>query len=558
MCANLAQVGELCYNRAIRDGFSKLVVLTGGEALKVTTEDLGDRQVLLTIEVDEKRVDSTLRIAARRVSRQYNIPGFRRGRAPYRVILQRFGREALLQEALDDLMQEIYKETLESEGLEPYSAGEMEDLQLDPLTIKMRVPLQPVVDLADYRELRVELPVVAVEQEQVDAELEEMRQANVVLEPADDRRANMGDVVSFDVRAESGGEPYADKDGHEMVLDAEDVAFAPGFSEQIVGMEVGAETSFTLALPDEETEEQDEGSEATFNVTLHGIKIRLLPELDDDLARTVGDFDTLQELRQDIYNRLEQEAQRQADMAYTEEVIEAMIERATLEYPPNLVDEHVDSMVENMENRLKEQGLEMDDYFKLSGQTEETFRETFHPRAEQNAQRGLVLGELVHREKLDIEEGEIDARIALMTASWGEQAAELRQVLQSPENMRAVANDVLSDKALQRLIAIAKGEAPPLEEVEPEGEAAEEPKAEQEKVEPEGEAAEEPKAEQEKVEPEGEAAKEPKAVQGEAEAEPVKVEADKAETAQSEETPHVQTAPEQEAAADTAQTEDQV
>lgn len=492
--------------------------------MKVTSEDLGNRQVLLTIEVDEERVERSLRSVARRISRQYSIPGFRRGRAPYHIILQRFGREALLQETLDELTQQIYQESLESEELEPYRVGSLEDLQLDPLVLKMRVPLRPVVDLGDYRELRVEPQVVTVAEEDIDAELEKLRQTNVVLEPADDRPANMGDMVSFDVRAEVNGESYVRQEGYSMVLDARDDTFAPGFCEQIVGMEVGEEKSFTLSLSDEETEEGDESEDATFNVTLHEVRNRALPGLDDDLARTVGDFDTLEELRQAISARLGEEAQRQADHAYTEEVIEALIERATLEYPPDLINDHVDDVVEGVESRLESQGLELDDYFKLSGQTEETFRESVRPRAEQSARRGLVMGELAHQEKLKVEADEVDAYIASVTSAWGEQADELRQTLYSPDNMRSVANNLLADKAIQRLLAIARGEAPPLEQAEQE---------------PEEKVAEGPEGAQDIAQAESVET---------VEAETVEVEADRVETAQVEETPGVQAAPEQEEA----------
>ena len=157
--------------------------------MKVTTEDLGSRQVMLTIELDEERVERTLRGVARRVSRDYSIPGFRRGRAPYHVIVQRFGREALLQEAMEDLIQEVYEEALEGEELEPYDIGSLEDVQLDPLVFKLRVPLRPTVDLENYREIRVEPPVVTVEEEEIGAEIDRLREANAILEPAGDRAA---------------------------------------------------------------------------------------------------------------------------------------------------------------------------------------------------------------------------------------------------------------------------------------------------------------------------------------------------------------------------------
>lgn len=443
----------------------KLSNVGRGTTLKITSEDLGDRQVMLTIEVDDQRVDRALRGIARRLSRDYNIPGFRRGRAPYHVILQRFGREALLQEALDDLGGEVIQEAIEKEDLEPYDAGTLEDIQLDPLVLKLRVPLRPTADLGDYRELRVDPPTAEVDEEEVAAELERLRQANAILEPADDRPAQIGDWVSLDVEAQSGDATLVSEEEHEMVLDPESKEFELGFSDQIVGMQAEEEKQFTLTLGDGWGEERA-GQEASFTATLREIRGRTLPDLDDDLARTVGDFDTLEELRQDIHRQFEEAAQSEADAQYTEAVLEAFLAGANIAYPPDLVEDQVDDMVADLAQRLEGQGLSLEDYHKLTGQTEEAFRESLHPRAEEIVQRGVALGELARQEGLDVEGTEVEQRIALLSASWGERSGEVHDMLSQPESVRSIANSLLTDKTVQRLVAIAKGEAPALESEE--------------------------------------------------------------------------------------------
>lgn len=435
--------------------------------MKVTTEDLGHRQVLLTVEVDEERVEKALRGVARRLSRQYTIPGFRRGRAPYHVILQRFGREALLQECLEDLTQEIYQEAVEGQDLQLYGMGELEDMQLDPLVFKLRLPLRPLVELGDYRELRLEPPVVTVDEEEIDAELEKLRQANTVMEPAGDRPAYMGDMVSLDVSTEAGDESFTQEEGRDIVLDAEDHTFAPGFPEQIVGLKAGEQKSFTLPLDDQWGEDL-EGQQADFSVTLHEVKRRIVPGLDDDLARTVSDFDTLEELRQDISEQFEAEKQRQADNEYAEEALAALIAGATIEYPPDMVEEQIDVMIEDLEERLQGQGLTLERYLELTDQTAESFGESLRPQAEQRIRRGMVLGELTRREKLDVGGTEIEEHIDLLSADWGEHADELRHRLSEPESVRSISGSLLIGKAFQRLVAIARGEAPPLVETEQE------------------------------------------------------------------------------------------
>jgi trigger factor len=433
--------------------------------LKITTEDMGNRQVRLTIEVDQERVEQAMRGVARQISKEYKIPGFRRGRAPFGVIVQRFGRETLLREALDDLAQEVVPEALVEEDLEVYDVGTLEDVQLEPLTLQLVVPLRPKVELGDYRELRVDPPEVRVDEEEVDAELEKLRDANAVLEPADDHPAKLGDWVSLDVRATLEDEELLDRTDYTMVLNAGDEEFEEGFAGQVAGMQAGEEKQFALTLGDDWGEDQA-GKEATFEVTVHEIRNRIVPPLDDDLARTIGDFDTLEELRQNIREQFEADEQLEADQAYSNQVIEALVDRAELEYPPQMLEDQVGDMVEDLEERLKPQGIAIDDYLKLTGQTEEQFRESLQPRAEEILERGLVLGALASAEGLDVEGHEVDAQIALMSANWGGSADEAREVLSSSENVRTIASNLLTNKVVRRLVAIARGEAPPLEEAE--------------------------------------------------------------------------------------------
>jgi trigger factor len=429
--------------------------------LNITTEDLGERQIMLTIEVDEERVDKALRGVARKLGKEYNIPGFRRGHAPYSVVLQRFGREALLQEALDDLAQEVYVESLESENLEPYDIGSLEDVQLDPLVLTLRVPLRPVVDLGDYRQLRIEPPAVRVDPDEIDAELERLRQAQAMLEPAGERPAEMGDWVSMDIEAKVGDESIMDQDAYELVLDADAPELEAGLSQQIVGMEAGEEKEFELTLGDDWGEERN-GQVGQFKASLREVRARIVPDLDDDLARTVGDFDTFAELREDVERQLEEDAQREVDAQYAEETIEALLNGATIEYPPDLLEDQIDDLAEGVERRLEPQGLTLENYYKLSGQTEEAFRESMKPRAEAILKRGLALAELAQLEQLDVEGDEVEQRISWLSSSWGERAGEIREALSAPESLRSIASDLLADKAVQRLMAIARGEAPEL------------------------------------------------------------------------------------------------
>ncbi len=435
--------------------------------MDITQEDLGNREVRLTVHVDEKQVEQVLRGVARRISKEYNIPGFRRGRAPFRVILQRFGRETLLNEALDDLGQEVFKQALGETELEPYAPAELEDVQLDPLVFTLTVPLQPVVDLGDYRALRVEPPLVSVDEEEVEKELEQLRQENAVLNPVD-RPAQMDDQVTLSVEGWGEEGLFIREDEFDFVLDPDARFPAPGFVDEVVGMELGEEKAFTLTFPEDYDLNQDlAGQEADFTVELLDVRTRTLPGFDDDLARTVGDYDSLDELREEIRQELLQAEQRQADETYLEDVMGALIDQATIEYPLIMVEAQLDDMLDDLEDRMASQGLKFEDQLKLSGQTEEGLRQAWWPQAEESVRRGLVLQQVILQERLAVDGEEIDERINVLSESWGQRAADARQMLSEPEQIRSIASNLLANKAVERLMAIAKGEAPPLEE-EPE------------------------------------------------------------------------------------------
>ncbi len=436
---------------------------TGDTHLKITTEALENRQLHLTIEVSEKRTEQAKRQVARRISREVNIPGFRKGKAPYNVVVQRFGEETVFQEIANVLADEVYRKALEQEEIEPHSAGILEDVTPDPLTFTFTVPLRPTVDLGDYRDYRLDPPDVEVSAEELEEALEEIRKQNAILTPVE-RPAALGDVVMMDLYGETAdGEIFLDEEDLQVLLDAEEDEPAPGFHEAIVGMEEGEEQTFTLTLPDDYPEEELQGQEAEFDVVLTAVYEHFLPELDDDLARTVGNFDTFEELKEQVRKRLREEAQREADNEYARQVLEDILDQTRVEYPPVLLQEAVDDAVEDYEQAVKSQlRLSLDDYLRIQGQTMEELREELKPGAVTTLKRVLMLGEIIRAEEIDVDEEEIDAQIDEISASWGSRAEEMRTVLNTDAGRHDVLNRLLGNKALERLVAIAKGEAPEL------------------------------------------------------------------------------------------------
>ncbi|MFQ6101239.1 MAG: trigger factor [Anaerolineae bacterium] len=441
-------------------------------ALKITTEPLENRQLHLTIEVDEERAQQAMRRAARQIGRHVSIPGFRKGKAPYDLIVQRYGEDAVRKEAAESLAEAIYREALEQEEIAPYAPGVLEDAALHPITFKFTVPLRPTVDLGNYRDYRLKPPKVKVSRKQVQQALKEICKQNVILEPVD-RPVALGDGAVFDLVGRTGeGTEFIKWDEARILLEAGSTEPAPGFAEAVVGMEAGEERTFTLTLPDDFPQEEVRGQEAEFTVRVSEVYESTLPELDDDLARTVGNFDSLKELKKHIKEQLQQAAQQKADEEYAEQVLEAILEQTRVGYPPVMLEETLDEMAEEIERRVKrETHLSLEDYLRFQGKTIEELREELEPSAAVRLKRALMLGEVVRLEELEVDEEEVGAHIEKISAPWGIRADEVRSSLSSDKGQEAVRSRLLANKALQRLVAIAKGEAPePVSIEEQEGE----------------------------------------------------------------------------------------
>jgi trigger factor len=438
--------------------------------LKVTTEPLGNRQLLLAIEVDEKRTEQAMQQVARQIAKEANIPGFRKGKAPYTLILQRYGEDAIRKEAVEALAEVAYREALEQEGIEPYAPAALDEVALHPITFKFTVPLRPTVELGDYSNYRLKPRKVRVYKKEVQQALERIREQNMILEPAE-RPATLNDRVVIDLVGQtSEGAEFIKEDSARILLDAENADPTPGFAEAIVGMKAGEERTFRLTLPDDFPREELRGQEAEFTVKMIEVYESILPELDDDLARTAGSFDSLTELEKHIKEQLRQAAQQQADEEYTEQVVGDILDQAQVEYPPVMFEKELDEVVEEFERAVRrETRLPLEDYLRFQNQTVEELREELKPSAEVRLKRALVLGEVVRLEGLEVSEEEINARIEDVSAPWGARADEVRSSLSSDEGRQTVRSRLLADKAVRRLAVIAQKEAPEAVSAEEQG-----------------------------------------------------------------------------------------
>lgn len=434
-----------------------------GDSVKVTTEAREDRQLALTIEVEPDRVEQALNKAAKKIAREVKIPGFRKGKAPRSVIEQMFGKGAILKEALDELGPQVYLEALEQTGVEPYAPGSLEDIQTDPLVLKMLVSLRPEVDLGDYRSVRVPFEEPQVDEQQVEHQVGHLREQHAMLEPVEDAGVDWEHLATFDIDAKVDGAPFIKEAQADVMLEQEPldkgIKVLPGFEERVLGMRAGEERSFSLPVPESEDYGEFAGKSADVSVKLIALQKRTLPDVDDALAQTVGDYETIEALRDDIRGKLRQNLERQSREHYAELVLETLLKQAQIDFPPQMLEDELDQMIERVKESLRPQGRNFEQYLTLLKQDEQTYRNSLRARARERVERSLLLSKIVDLEGLLVEQSEIDAQYEELGQAYDRLASRERMPpkaeVQHDLHIRS-----LTDKAVERLIEIGKGEAP--------------------------------------------------------------------------------------------------
>jgi trigger factor len=367
--------------------------------LKVETERLENCQMALTIEVEEERTQQALRSAARRISRQAKIPGYRPGKAPYSVVARYLGKEILYDEMLDKLGEAVYKEALDEADFEPFGQAQLTDYETDPLVLKMVVPLAPVVELGDYRQMRLEADEETTTEEEVNEVLTRIQEQNAFWEPVK-RPAQWGDLAMMDIEGTVKGETVIGNKGRELILQADSPYPLPGFSDQLLGMAINEQREFTLTYPEDSDNKDLAGQPAHFNVHLQDLKEKVAPDIDDDLARAIGNYETLEDLKAEL--RRELEAKAEAD--FTDRALTALVERAEIEFPPTMMEKEIDDWLEEFGRILRRQNLNLENYLQIKKLTEEEFRQKeVTPQVEEKLKRSLALSKFIELEELDTE-----------------------------------------------------------------------------------------------------------------------------------------------------------
>ncbi len=466
--------------------------------MNIQTERLENHTARFTVELELDRLEQAKQTAARNLAKRVNIPGFRKGKVPYKILLNYVGEAAVLEDAVEILGNEIYKEALDGSGVEPYGPGELEHFDIQPKpTFKFVVPLQPTVNLNDYRSIRMEFTVPEVEDDMVNRSMRLLQEQNAVVEESRQPVA-LGNRVTVDIHAvkveedESSETEAADHDhdhdehdhdhdhdhnhDDDMILHQHDAVIvlsdehdepAPGFREALVGAVLDEVREFLLTYPDDEDEYEDlAGQKAKFSVTLKKIETMTLPVLNDEFAARVTEKEekqlTLLELRMRMRESLQKNLEQRAKSDFAGEALDKIVEQAAISYPEALVKDQVESILQRLDQDLRRQGLTLNDYTRITAKSLEDLRNDYHESGVNMVRRSLVLREVMLAENVAVNESRIDEQIDSMAAQFGEQAAQFRPMFDTPAMRENVRNDLLEQTVLDRIVDIVTGKAPEL------------------------------------------------------------------------------------------------
>jgi len=427
--------------------------------MKATWEKIEKNLGVLEVEVEAERVASALDKAFQKVVKKINVPGFRKGKVPRAIFESRFGVESLYQDAIDILLPEVYTEAIDETNIFPVDRPEVDVEQFEkgqPFKFKAKVTVKPEVTLGDYKGIEVAPINTEVSEEELNEELTRMQERHAELVVIDEEAAQNGDVTVIDFDGSVDGVPFEGGKGERYSLELGSNSFIPGFEDQVVGMATGDFKDVTVTFPETYHAEELAGKEAVFKVKVHEIKRKQLPELDDEFAKDVSEFDTLDEYKEDLKKQIAARKENEGKAARESAVVEAVGANAEVEIPEAMVQTEVQNMVRDFDNRLRAQGMNLDLFLNFSGQTIEDLQGQMKADAEKRVRNNLVLEQIAKAEKIEATEEEITKELADMSDAYKRSPEEIRNILAANGALSSLNEEVLLRKTIEFLLANSK------------------------------------------------------------------------------------------------------
>lgn len=424
--------------------------------MKVTVENGENQQVTLTIEVEAAEVNKAVEQACKRLANRVSIPGFRKGKAPRMIVERHVGKDAVLQEAFDIVAPKALSEAFDEQKIDPVTRPSVDIETLEEgkdLVFKATVTPRPEVKLGEYKGLNVPKNEVNVSDEDVEKQLKTFqdRQGKLVDAP-EGAEVKDGDFTTLDFKGFVDGEAFDGGEGKDYPLQIGSNSFIPGFEDQLVGAKIGEERDVNVKFPEEYHAKELAGKDATFKCTIRSIKTKELPAIDDELAKKVSKFQTLDELKADIRKNLEENAERTAENDQKSAAIEMATNNITVDIPTVMIDNRVTAMIQEMAMRLEQQGMKLEQYLQYAGTDIAKLREQYRETAEKNVKTDLMLEEVAKAENIKVEAKDLDAEVAAMAAAYGATPQQVQKIIKEQGRIGDLAASVLRKKTAQFII----------------------------------------------------------------------------------------------------------
>ena len=424
--------------------------------MKVTAEHGEHREVTLTIAVEQDKLEKASEGAAKRISGRVSIPGFRKGQAPRRIVENFVGKDAILQEAFEGIAQGAFEEALTQQNMEPVTRPEIDIVTLEEgkdVVFTATFTQRPEVKLGTYKGLVVEKKDVTITDEDIDRQIEGMRehQGTLIDAPAD-AAVQKNDFVTLDFEGFVDGVPFDGGKSEDYPLQIGSGSFIPGFEDQLIGAKIGEEREVNVTFPEEYHAENLKGKPAVFKCVVRSIKSRELPALDDAFAKKASKFETLAELREDVRRNLTANAERQAEAERRTKAIDMATDGTQMEIPPVMIDNRITAMIQEMAMRLEQQGMSLEQYLQYAGLDMARIREEYREAAEKNVRTDLMLEEVAKVEGIKVEARDLDQEVYAMAISYGATPKQVQKIIKEQGRVSDLAATVLRKKTAQFIV----------------------------------------------------------------------------------------------------------
>ena len=426
--------------------------------MKVKVENVKDKanEVKLEFTVEAEKFNEAIQTVYKKNAKYFNIPGFRKGKAPYQIVEKTYGAQIFYEDAFNEIAGQAFEEGLKENNIEAVSKPEVEIKQIEKgkdLIFTAVVQTKPEVTLGKYKGIQIKKVEYNVSDEDVNHELMHMAEKNARLVSVEDRPVESGDITVIDFEGFVDGVAFegGKAENHELTIGSN--TFIPGFEDQIIGMKPEEKKEIKVKFPEEYFSANLAGKDATFKVKLHEIKKKEMPEINDELAKDISEFDTIEELKNSIKEKQEEQNKTKAKYETEDEVIKAVCEEAKVEIPSGMIESETDHMVQDINTRLSYQGMNIDQYLKMMNKTMEEFRSEYKEQAETAVKSRLVLEAVGKEAGIEVKEEEISAKIKEMAENYGRKEEEVKD---NPELVKYVGESLKTEKTIDFLVENAK------------------------------------------------------------------------------------------------------